>query len=375
MRRAATTTLLLTSLLAACTNDVLVPVGGGAPAAPRALTVRYYGGSVTVDWELAPDWDGEAFRVYSRRTTDASYYLIAEVTSCAGGLCTYQDWNVSSGHTYEYYVSAVDPDSGSETASASAVQVFVPTRTPPPIPDAPFVVALDGANFFTWGDDARNAADFAFYRVYQDAGTTSYLLGETDSEGFLDLLAANGTTYSYHVTSVDTDGHESAESVVASGTPRPDFHGEWVYDYFAQPSVSGFRFEESEVTNPLRSGTAADRHFRLETDTNGWWLVPGPGTTVHQTGFATTALKCGVGADASCTDVSVAPTTGYSTADMELQPQTTYVLRVIGDDGFAHYGAIRVVLLGSDQNGDPIMIFDWAYQLQPGNPSLVVAPE
>ena len=25
--------------------------------------------------------------------------------------------------------------------------------------------------------------------------------------------------------------------------------------------------------------------------------------------------------------------------------------------------------------GDPIMIFDWAYQLQPGNPSLVVSPE
>jgi hypothetical protein len=48
---------------------------------------------------------------------------------------------------------------------------------------------------------------------------------------------------------------------------------------------------------------------------------------------------------------------------------------VIGDDGLAHYGVIRVALLGSDQNGDDLMIFDWAYQLQPGNPALVVAPE
>ncbi|MBM4185486.1 MAG: hypothetical protein FJ207_14920 [Gemmatimonadetes bacterium] len=374
MRRAAIVTLLLTGSLSACDNDVLVPVAGGTPEAPRALAVRYYAGAVTVEWELAPGWDGEAFRVYSRRTSDANYYMIAEVTSCSGGLCSYEDWNVSPGQTYLYYVSAVDPDSGIETASASTVQVFVPTPTPPPVPDAPYVIALDDANFFTWGNAARTAADFAFYRVYQQAGATSYLLGETDSEGFLDLLAANGTTYTYFVTSVDDDGHESGGSASASGTPRPDFTGEWVYDFFAKPTTSGFRFVTNEATNPIRSGTAASRHFRLETYVNGWWLVPGPGTSIHQTGFATTALKCGVAADAGCADVSVAPTSGYSTADMQLDPQTTYVLRVIGDDGLAHYGAIRVVLLGYDQSNDPIMIFDWAYQLQPGNPALVVAP-
>jgi hypothetical protein len=374
MRRSAVIISLLAGSLAACTEDVLVPVGG-TPAAPRALAVTYYAGSVTVEWELAPDWNGEAFRVYSRRTTDASYYMIAEVTSCSAGLCSYQDWNVSAGHTYEYYVSAVDPDSGVETSTASSVEVFVPTPTPPPVPDAPLVIALDGANFFAWGSAARGAADFSFYRVYQDAGSADYLLGETDSEGFLDLLAANGTTYAYFVTAVDAEGHESAGSVSASGTPRPDFQGEWVYDFVAQPTMSGFRFEEDEGANPVRNGTALDRHFRLETDVNGWWLVPGPGTTIHQAGFATTALKCGVGADASCTDVSFAPASGYAAADMELLPQTTYVLRVLGDDGLTHHGAIRVAFLGSDQNGDPIMIFDWAYQLQAGNPELINSPD
>ena len=43
---------------------------------------------------------------------------------------------------------------------------------------------------------------------------------------------------------------------------------------------------------------------------------------------------------------------------------------VIGDDGQIHYGVIRVEMLGFDQN-DAIMIFDWAYQLQAGNPELV----
>jgi hypothetical protein len=46
------------------------------------------------------------------------------------------------------------------------------------------------------------------------------------------------------------------------------------------------------------------------------------------------------------------------------------VLRVTGDDGLVHYGVIRVETLGYDQNGYALMIFDWAYQLQAGNPSL-----
>ena len=371
MRRAAVVILLLTGLLSACTtNDVLVPIGR-TPAAPRSLTATYHAGAVTVEWELAPDWSDEAFRVYSRRTSDPSYFMIAEVTSCSDGLCAYQEWNVSADHTYEYYVSAVDPDSGIETATVASVEVFVPSPVPPPVPDGPFVIALDGANFLAWGTDSRGVADFSHYRVYQDAGTTTYLLGETDSEGFLDLLAANGTTYEYFVTAIDADGHESQGSLSASGTPRPDFHGEWAYDHFDDPTASGFRFPDDESTYPIVAGTDASRDFRVERDVGGaWWLVPNTGTSTYPTGFATTALKCGAGADAGCTDVSVAPSTGYTNADVKLLPQTSYVIR-IGSGSTAYYGVIRVVFQGFDQNGDGMMIFDWAFQLQAGNPNLV----
>lgn len=369
MRRAAVVILLLMSSLSACTNDVLVPVGG-TPGAPRALAASYYAGTVTVSWELAPDWNGEAFRVYSRRTSDPDYFLSAEVTSCMGGLCTYKDLNVSAGNTYEYYVSAVDPDSGTETPTASSVEVFVPSPVPPPVPDGPFVIALDGANFLTWGTASRGASDFSVYRVYQDAGTTSYLLGETDSEGFLDLLAANGQTYEYFVTAVDAQGHESDGSLSVAGTPRPDFHGEWIYDHFDDPTASGFRFSDDESTNPILAGTDGNRDFRVERDLGGaWWLVPNTGVSIYPTGFVTTALKCGVAADAGCTDVSVAPSSGYGTADVELLPQTSYVIR-IGTGSTAYYGVIRVVFQGFDQDGDGMMIFDWAFQLQAGNRNL-----
>jgi hypothetical protein len=124
------------------------------------------------------------------------------------------------------------------------------------------------------------------------------------------------------------------------------------------------------MTYPILDGDSPDRHFRLEVDADGWWLVPGPGTQIYNGFFETTALKCGVAADADCVSLDRAPVFGYTGLDMPLYPQTTYVLRVIGDDGLEHYGALRVTLLGADQDNSSIMIFDWAYQLQAGNPNL-----
>lgn len=369
MRRAVLGTVVAALAIAACDDSLLIPLE--EPAAPRNLEAYYYAGAVYVTWELAPDWNEESFRVYSKRIKDPDYFLIAEVSSCADGLCVYQDRNVRAGQTYEYYVSAVDPESGAETSSDYSVEVAVPQPVPPPVPTGITVVALDDANYVRWSANARSAGDFAFYRVYlEESGGDEYLLGETDSEGFLDLLAANGKTSRYSVTSVDDQGHESAASAVASGTPRPDFHGEWIYDFVDDPAASGFRFQRDEGANPVVSGSSPSRHFRLEVDDAGWWLVPGPQSEVYPMGYETTALKCGVAADAGCVDVDRAPTSGYVTRDVELVPQTSYVLRVRGDDGQTHYGVIRVVLLGFDQKGKALMIFDWAYQLQANNPAL-----
>ena len=373
MRRMMTGLALGVLSLTACQEELIfVDDPTGIPAAPRALAASYYAGSVTVTWELAPDWDGEAFRVYSRRTTDNEWFFIAEVTSCSQDFCTYEDINVVAGETYEYQVSAVN-EAGDETNAATTVQVFVPQWVAPPIPDATSVIALDGANYIVWGVASRAAGDFSHYKIYLDDGGTALLLGETDSEGFLYLLAENGSTYGYYVTAVDSDGHESDGSVIGEGTPRPDFAGELLYDFADVPASSGFLFSEDESVVPVVDGSdPAGFDFRLEQDASGWWMVLGDNAAVYQDGFATTALKCGVGADAGCVDVTTAPGSGYVTADMQLLTETSYVLRVVGSGGELHYGIIRVTHLGTDQNGDDLMIFDWAYQLQPNNPDLVI---
>ena len=368
--RLVTGAWMLLLAAAACETDSIVYVDD-EPAAPLNVWAEYYAGVVTVSWELAPGWNGEAFRVYGKRLSDIDFFFIAEVTSCIDGYCIYSDNNVLAGVTYEYFVAAVGVNSGVETASQFTAEVYVPQATPPPDPSGTQVVALDGANYIRWSDNARSADDFSFYRVYlvEDDGS-EFLLGETDSEGFLDEIATNGTTSRYFVTAVDDLGHESYGATVAAGTPRPDFHGEWVYDHFGQPTVSGFRFQVDENANPILAGASPSIHFRLEVDSGGWWLVPGVGSSIYPQGFATTALKCGVAADASCVDVPVAPQSGYSSADMAIDPQTSYVMRVVGDDGEFHYGEIRVEMLGFDQDDNALMIFDWAYQLQAGNPDL-----
>ncbi|MFH1766387.1 MAG: hypothetical protein ABIF09_19565 [Gemmatimonadota bacterium] len=356
--------------LAACDSDDLIYYDDEYAAPPENLAAWYYNKAVYVTWELSPAWNNDAFRVFAKRKSDANYYLIAEVTNCSGGLCSYADVNIRSDITYEYYVASVSP-SGLETPSDWAVEVYVPIPDPPPVPGTVEVVALDNANFIRWSNNARNATDFSFYRVYQaQIGGDDFILGETDSEGFLDLLALNGESYSYFVTSVDSQGHESFGSQLATGTPRPDYHGEWIYAYEDVPTHAGFRFSQDELTYPILDGNSPNRHFRVEVDADGWWLVPGPGTQVYDGLFETTALKCGVVSDSDCVALDQAPLSGYVNLDMPLYPQTTYVLRVVGNDGLTHYGVIRVTLLGFDQDAAAIMIFDWAYQLQAGNPNL-----
>lgn len=358
--------LLLLGTLTACDENGVLLSLDDPPAAPRALDAHYFAGVVTVTWTLAPGWSGESFRVYSRRVTDRDYFLIAEVSSCAEGACEYRDANVAAGVTYEYYVASVGA-SGLETPSTHLVEVAVPMPDPPAAPVAVLATALDGSVFLTWSDNARAADDFSHYRVYLEDGDV-FLLGETDSEGFLDLRASNGETHSYFVSALDDQGHESGGSAIASATPRPDYHGELIYSYLDAPSSSGFRFPANERDGPIVHGDAPDRHFRFEEDQAGWWLVPGPDAEIHSRVFATSQLKCGPGSDAGCVDVTIAPAREYTTQAVEALPASTYVLRYSAADGH-HYAAVRVTSQGYLDEG-AVMVFDWAHQLQPGNAGL-----
>ncbi len=368
MRNRMWSAVAAAAVLAGCEGDYWIP--GDPPDAPRDLEGYYYAGAVELSWRLSPGWNGEAFRVYGKRASDPEYFFIAEVTSCIDDVCVYHDINVRAEITYEYYVSAVNPDTGEETASNYSVEVYVPRPVPPPVPDAVEAVALDNSAYVRWYDGASAEDDFAFYRVYVADEDSEYVVGETDSPGFLDFLAENGRTASYFVTSVDDLGHESEASEIASCTPRPDYTGEVMYSFQDVAASAGFRFQEADDLEAVMPGDSPDRHFRLESDPAGLWLVPGPGAGVHSEVRWTTALKCGVGSDPDCVSWERAPITGYSGRRMGLDPGFTYMFRVPGDDGDTRFGSVRASHAGLDQDGHRLIVFDWAYQTQAGNPSL-----
>lgn len=371
--RGATLGSLLFGLVLSGCDEVGTTWSGNGPAPPEHLDVWYYAEAVNLRWELHPQWDGDAFRIYGKRTSDANWFLVAEVSNCRDSHCSYSDVNISPGRTYEYYVASVNPRTGDETASEFAIEVFVPQPSPPPVPAELDAVPLDDALFLRWSDASR-VEDFGFYRIYLEGGDGDViLLGETDSEGFLDLLVQNGNTYGYFVTAVDDLGHESGGSPLAEGTPRPDYHGELLFAFEDHPDLAGFRFQESEATDPILPGTSADRHFRLEADSEGWWLVPGPGVEVHEESYVTTALRCGPASDDGCADVRMAPSSGYQTHDLGLAPGLSYVLRVPAEGDQWRYGVIRISHVGFAQDG-AVALFDWAFQLQVGNRALSPAP-
>ena len=83
-------------VVACYTDGTLISVEEAASS--RAVGATYYAGAVTVTWELASDCDRDTFRVYARRSTEVGYHLVAAVTSCQGGVCSYTDTNIQPGN-------------------------------------------------------------------------------------------------------------------------------------------------------------------------------------------------------------------------------------------------------------------------------------
>lgn len=365
-------------LIAGCDSiDATGPGGGNRD--PRNLDgfyewllegfdgVRPYGiGVVELTWELPTRYDGEVFRVYGRRSSSGSYRLIATVTSCAEGVCRYQDPNIFEGGSYDYYVASVDERDGTEEGTSAAIRIEVPSRPTLATPGSPVTVALDNAVYVTWGSSGARS-----YRVLvTEDGGQRFAIGETDGLGFLDTRAENGSAYTYHVASVDEWGHVSDLVATAAAYPRPDYYSELVFVDADNPGASGFRFVDSETLDPIVAGDSPAAQWRLETASGTFMIRPLGQTTVTQ-GIFTTMLTCGPGSDDDCEDVREAPPSSeFGGGAVPVSAGNTHVFRVVGPDNRVHYAKLRVQGTVTDGQGRRLMVFDWAYQLRPDETSL-----
>ena len=249
--------------------------------------------------------------------------------------------------------------------------------------DAPAALtstSLDGAVALTWSDNAFTSDPdiFDLYTVYSTSydldadlcGTNWDIEGTTVAPEFVVGALTNGVSRCFAVTAVSIDAVESARSPLRNDTPRPDARNVAIFArQFSIPS-SGFRFwqdvngdgstQDAEL-GLVKAGTAVEADFTVERDiaTDRLYLTPNrAGVEIALYGNAPIE---------DLTSVDLAPNIGFASGGLEALPGWGYVFEIAEADGFFRYGAVRVTHVGRD-----LLILDWAYQTDPGNPELVV---
>jgi hypothetical protein len=192
--------------------------------------------------------------------------------------------------------------------------------------------------------------DVAGYRIYvSNAFDGVYqAIGETPGLTYSDYEATNGITAYYAITAFDGAGNESGLSKdLIYDTPRPEGVGVAIPNYHIDPARAGYDFSTYSI------GPFDDQYtdFFFEFFEGMYYLNVWEDTWIQDMGYTT-----------SLAEIAHAPTAGWSpTGDVRLIPGHTYVVKTWDN----HYAKVRVRSLS-----DTYLVFDWAYQLQPGNTRL-----
>ena len=250
-------------------------------------------------------------------------------------------------------------------------------------PEAPTTLSsttLDGGIALVWSDNPfKNDPDlFGNYRVYSTSydidadqcGSDWLVEGTTVAPEFLVGALANGVPRCFSVTAVSVNGAESDRSPLRGDTPRPDARNIALSAAPTTPNGAGFRFwddlNDDGSTQPgelglVRSANSADIDFLVDRDANGdLFLTPvreGTGVEYYDENDPVEDL----------TSIDFAEDRTYRTTGIQALPGYGYVFETDGGDEFVRYGAVRVQHVGTT-----FLILDWAFQIDPGNPELLV---
>ncbi len=251
---------------------------------------------------------------------------------------------------------------------------------PPDTPASLSSTSLDGAVALTWTDNSYQSdpAIFSNYRVYSGSydldndvcGEDWSTEGTTVAPEFIVGALDNGVPRCFYVSAVSVDGFESGRSPLRADTPRPDARNVAVATVQSDAGVSGFRFwddldadglvDDNELGR-VGDGTSNAVDFFVDRED-----VDGP--------VFLTPVRFGTGVEYysnapvdDLTSVDFAEDQVYRTTSIEALPGYGYVFEMDGGDGFQRYGALRVTHVGQT-----FIIFDWAFQTDPGNPELLV---
>ena len=228
--------------------------------------------------------------------------------------------------------------------------------TPPAAPRGVRTITGDQEVYIDWL--ANTEADVEGYYVYEGScydASCAHRVGATSGTSLVVAGLTNGVTRYFSVSAYDHHGNESELSYdVVFDTPRPEGTGRVLSNYLDTTAGSGYDF--SAYTTRAWNDTLSDMYFGF----NGTFyqmFVPDYQTDIQDAGYATTL-------DA----VDWAPSSGWSpTGTVELIVGHCYVVWTRDD----HFAKFRVTDLRPGGAGTPARVtFDWAYQVDQGNPEL-----
>jgi len=233
--------------------------------------------------------------------------------------------------------------------------VFVPQdQIAPPVPQGVYSVTRDREILLYWLPIDDVEGDFEEYVVYRsdfDPDTGYMMIGETTQEYFVDNQVINGRTYYYAVSSLDQSGNLSALSYeLVFDTPRPQGSGAIMFDFNGDPSYAGWDFSAQQTVDYLAAGCDVYTEY-----------VPGDGVFYINVANVNVDIQ-DMGYTEDLDVIGYSPDAGWSLNGWsELILGHTYVIWTADN----HYAKIRVTAILGDH-----IIFDWAYQVDPGNPEL-----
>ena len=198
------------------TEGSATPADTTPPAAPTSLSATAGDGQVSLDWADNAEGDLAEYIVH-RSTTSGGAYTEAAISVVAS---EYTDSGLTNGTTYYYVVTAVD-SAANESADSSQASAAPADTTAPAAPTGLITTAGDGQVSLDWGDNAEgDLAEYIVHRSTTRGGPYTEAAITVVASEYTDGGLANGTTYYYVVTAVDSAGNESADSSQASAMPE-----------------------------------------------------------------------------------------------------------------------------------------------------------
>lgn len=232
-------------------------------------------------------------------------------------------------------------------------RVVTPRDTnPPAAPRGLYSVTGDEQATLRWL--ANTERDVAGYRVYMALCATGSncpydRVGTTTGTNFVVSGLGNGATRYFAVAAVDQAGNESDLTYeTVFDTPRPAGFGRALSNFLSSPGSAGYDFSSYAVR--AFDDASTDVFYGYNGSVAQMFASDGL-TDIQDAGYASTL-------DA----VDWAPSAGWSpSGTVELIAGHCYIVWTRDD----HYAKFRVTSISSGQ-----VVFDWAYQTDPGNPEL-----